>query len=171
VPPPSAAIAGVPTQFDDLVSCATARDSAERFADAQDMAAELADIVDELGLPAFRVPAPTNSAQHAAATAHIDRVDADGTTQASGRAPLTHTREMTRGPDDWQPAPPATDVVVPQPLMAPTQFAGIEIDEFEWARQRSKRAQLFWVVAVLTLTGLIAAGAWTLGSNLPGLLQ
>jgi len=29
---------------------------------------------------------------------------------------------------------------------------------------------LFWVVAVLTLAGLCAAGAWTLGSNLQNLL-
>lgn len=163
VPPPSAAIAGVPTQFDDLVTRATARDPAERFADAQDMGAELADIADELGLPHFRVPAPGNSAQHAAATAHIDRIAGD-------RPPLQHTREFTRGPDDWQSAEPATDVVAHQPRSAPSQFAGIELDEFEWARQRSRRAQLFWVVALLTLTGLIAAGAWTLGSNVAGLL-
>ena len=29
---------------------------------------------------------------------------------------------------------------------------------------------MFWVVAVLTLTGLVAAGAWTLGGNLGALL-
>jgi serine/threonine-protein kinase len=177
VPPPSAAIAGVPTQFDELVACATARVPADRFADAQDMGAELADIVDELGLPDFRVPAPRNSAQHAAATAHIGGVDertietSERSTQTSDRPPLQHTREFTRGPHEWQPAEPATDVVSHQSRSAPSQFAGIELDEFEWARQRSKRVQLFWVVALLTLTGLIAAGAWTLGSNLPGLLQ
>ena len=50
------------------------------------------------------------------------------------------------------------------------QFAGIDLDEFYWARQRAKRVLLFWVVAVLTLTGLIAAAAWTLGSNIGGLI-
>jgi serine/threonine-protein kinase len=44
------------------------------------------------------------------------------------------------------------------------------MDEFEWARQRARRAQLFWVIAVLTLTGLVAVGAWSLGSHLNGLL-
>jgi serine/threonine-protein kinase len=172
VPPPSAAIAGVPTQFDELVTRATARDPDARFADAQDMGAELADIADELGLPHFRVPAPRNSAQHAAATAHIGpRIDGEKTTETGDRAVRQHTREFTRGPDDWQRAEPATDVVAHQRRSAPSQFAGIELDEFEWARQRSKRAQLFWVIALLTLTGLIAAGAWTLGSNLTGLLQ
>jgi serine/threonine-protein kinase len=29
---------------------------------------------------------------------------------------------------------------------------------------------LLWVLMILTFTGLVAAGAWTLGSNLPGLL-
>jgi serine/threonine-protein kinase len=169
VPPPSAAIAGVPTQFDDFVGCATARVPADRFADAQDMGAELADMVDELGLPAFRVPAPTKSAQHAAATAHIRRSDTERTTQTGDRPARQHTRELTRGPDDWQPAP-ATDDISHQLRSAPVRFAGIEIDEFEWARQRSKRVQAFWVIAVLTLAGLIATGAWTLGSNLPALL-
>ena len=65
VPAPSTVIAGVPPQFDELVLRATARDPADRYADARDMGAELDAIVDELGLPAFRVPAPRNSAQHA----------------------------------------------------------------------------------------------------------
>ncbi len=68
VPAPSAVIAGVPTQFDQFVRRATARDAAQRFADADDMRAELHAIVDDLGLPAFRVPAPQQSAQHLAAT-------------------------------------------------------------------------------------------------------
>jgi serine/threonine-protein kinase len=163
VPPPSAAIAGVPAQFDELVSCATARDPADRYADAQDMGTELAAIVSELGLPAFRVPAPRNSAQHASAAAQLVSGHAERTTVTTtarpepdeiSTAPRQHTREFTR--DDWRPAP--------------DRFAGIEIDEFEWARQRARRTTLFWFVTVLTLAGLIAVGAWTLGSNLQGLL-
>jgi serine/threonine-protein kinase len=49
-------------------------------------------------------------------------------------------------------------------------FAGIEMSEFYWARQRARRALLFWVVAVLTLAGLIAAAAWTLGGNIATLI-
>ena len=51
-----------------------------------------------------------------------------------------------------------------------TIIAGIEMSEFYWARQRGKRVVLFWVLAVLVLTGAAAAGAWTVGANLPGLL-
>jgi serine/threonine-protein kinase len=77
-------------------------------------------------------------------------------------APRQHTRELTR--EDW---------LQPQELEyepVSGQFAGIDIDEFYWARQRARRALLFWVVAVLTLTGLIAAAAWTLGGNIGTLI-
>ena len=50
------------------------------------------------------------------------------------------------------------------------QFAGIDLDEFYWTRQRGKRVLLFWLVTVLTLTGLIAAAAWTLGGNIGALI-
>jgi serine/threonine-protein kinase len=40
----------------------------------------------------------------------------------------------------------------------------------EVSRQRSKRVLLFWVIAVITLTGLVAAGSWTVGSNIGALL-
>ncbi len=67
VPLPSSVITGVPSQFDDLVQRATARDPAGRYADAQEMGAELDAIVDALQLPDFRVPTPRNSAQHRSA--------------------------------------------------------------------------------------------------------
>jgi serine/threonine-protein kinase len=169
VSPPSAVIAGVPAQFDELVLRATGRDPADRYADAQDMAAELDAIVDELGLPPFRVPAPRNSAQHTSASLYHSQSQArHATTETTARPPappvLTprqHTRELTR--DDWQPQGPEYEPVS-------GQFAGVDLDEFHWARQRAKRALLFWVITVLTLTGLIATAAWTVGSNIATLI-
>lgn len=170
VPPPSTVIGGVPAQFDELVGHATARIPADRYADAQDMGSEVDAIVDELGLPPFRVPAPRNSAQHQSAALHHSQSEAEhATTKATARppapppvlAPRQHTRELTR--DDWQPQEPEYGPVS-------GQFAGIDLDEFYWARQRAKRALLFWVVAVLTLTGLIAGAAWTLGGNIGALI-
>jgi serine/threonine-protein kinase len=168
VRPPSAAIAGVPPQFDEFVARATRRDSGDRYADATVMGNELHRIVDELGLPPFRVPAPRNSAQHlASAEFHSRVVQDDHTTAATAPptpprilpprqgAPRQHTREMTRGPEDW--AAPRNE------------FAGIDIDELASARRRGQRVAVFWLVGILTLTGLVAAGAWTLGSNLQGL--
>ena len=152
VAPPSTVIGGVPAQFDELVLTATARDPAKRYADAAAMGEELDAIVDELGLPEFRVPAPHNSAQHASAVLHHTT------------APRRHTRELTRGPDDWSPPGDHEYRGVSK------QFAGIEMSEFHWARQRAKRVLLFWVAAVLVFTGLVAVAAWTVGSNIASLI-
>ncbi len=166
VAPPSTVIGGVPKQFDDLVLRATARNPAERYTDAEDMAAELEAIVDELGLPDFRVPAPRNSAQHLSAEVHRSAVSRDAATDTVRPAPpRQHTRELTRGPDDWQQD--ETDVAS---YGVAGQFAGIDMNEFYWARQRAKRVLLLWVIAVLVLTGALAAAAWTIGSNLSGLI-
>ncbi|MGB8402439.1 MAG: protein kinase [Mycobacterium sp.] len=168
VPPPSSAIAGVPKQLDDLVACATARDPAERYTDAQDMGAELAAIVEQLQLPPFRVPAPQNSAQHSAlATKRTRQPASERTTVSTDRAAPpkpapSHTLQFTMDPDEWNPAPNENPVVA-------KQFAGIDLEDFEWARQRARRMLLVWVIVILTLTALVAAGAWTLGSNLQGL--
>ena len=67
VPPPSRVIRGVPRPFDELVLAATARDPRDRFADGDDMLDALADVVAELRLPSFTVPAPRVSAERATA--------------------------------------------------------------------------------------------------------
>lgn len=171
VPPPSAAIAGVPRQFDELVGRATDRDPAARYADAGDMADALAEVIDELGLPPFRVPAPQQSAQHRAATMFGSHT----THQVDGRARTVHVPNPTReyGADfaDELGSALAEPETEPEYAPVPTQFAGIAIDDFEWARQRARRAAMIWLLVLVTLTGLVAAGAWTLGSNLPGLLN
>jgi serine/threonine-protein kinase len=168
VPPPSAAIAGVPPQFDELVLRATARDPGDRYADALDMNAELDAIADELRLPPFRVPAPRNSAQHTSAARHHSRV---GDEQPTEHQPRNATRAFTRGPDDWQEPPTPAAPETPDEYDSPAgQFAGIEISEFEWARHRARRMTLVWLLVVLIITGGVAAGAWTLGSNLTSLI-
>ena len=44
------------------------------------------------------------------------------------------------------------------------------MSEFIWERQRARRMVLIWVAIVVALTGLVATAAWTIGSNLSGLL-
>ncbi len=193
VPAPSEAIDGVPSQFDRLVLRAGARDPDARYADAEAMAAAVEVIAEELSLPPFTVPAPRNSAQHA--TAHRDQARPD-TTAAPGsrqrRAPAfppsttpsitassqRPTRAMTRGPDDWR-GQGMVDEALDEDLnesgapefMAPARlFAGIDMAEFAWARQRARRVTVLWMLAVLLLTGAVAAAAWVLGSNLTGLI-
>jgi serine/threonine-protein kinase len=50
------------------------------------------------------------------------------------------------------------------------QFAGIDMVEFALERQHARRMVLIWVAVVLSVTGMVAAAAWTIGSNLSGLL-
>lgn len=190
VPPPSTMIDGVPAQFDEFIARATAIDPSERFADASEMGAELEAIAEELALPVFRVPAPKNSAQHAATTAYLHQRVGAGPPAAPG-PPLTAqtpplpaappVRQPTRqfapdfapeyprpGAPDWNPESDRApdDPEVPE---VPAQFAGIDIDEFAYARQRARRMAVFWVLTVLVLTGLVAAAAWTVGLNVSGL--
>jgi len=142
VPPPSAAIDGVPAQFDELVARATARDPGLRYADASEMAADVEAIADELDLPDYLVPAPRNSAQRRSAAAQHGGMSAR-------RAPLPRPRHGTpvRRPTLELPRAPRTV-----------------------ARRHSRRTVLIWVSLVLTLTGLVASAAWMIGSNLTGLL-
>jgi serine/threonine-protein kinase len=163
VPPPSTAIGGVPRQFDELVQRATSRDPAQRFADAADMLDELDTIAQQLGLPYFLVPAPRNSALH-----NTSAVAAGPDTTTEAVAPTRHTRVFNRDERPEAAVGHSIDDDEYQPLAG--QFAGIEMTEFYWARQRAKRVLFFWVVAVVTLAALAAAGAWTLGTNLSALL-
>jgi serine/threonine protein kinase, bacterial len=169
VPPPSTGIAGVPRQFDELVLRATDRNPAARFADAGELADALAAAVDELRLPPFRVPAPQHSAQHRAATEYHSRVRTEAVRPVPAVRP-NPTREYGADfADDLNSALEESETE-PEYQPVPTQFAGIDLDDFEWARQRARRTTLIWMLVLITLTGMVAAGAWTLGSNLPGLL-
>ena len=164
VPPPGSVIAGVPAELDAFVERATARRAEDRFADACEMGQALEAITEELGLPHFRVPAPKISAVHTAATV-VHQPDA--------RRPVPPGHNPTR---QFTPTPPepeqtgAGETEADELSSPPAQFAGIDIEEFTWARQRARRAVLFWTLAVMVLTGLVAAGAWTVGLNLNGLL-
>ena len=179
VPPPSSTIDGVPQQFDDFVAHATARRPEDRFPDAVAMGAELDSIADELGLPAFRVPAPRNSAQHTAATVRQpprnDRPPPSPPNRVDPAVP-DMTRQFTPQPQDrWSAraavAAPAHDAEPFDDLPCEIgQFAGIDIEELAAARQRGRRAAVFWTLAVLVLNGLVAAAAWSLGTNFQGLL-
>jgi serine/threonine-protein kinase len=160
------------------VACATARDPGDRYADAIEMAADLDAIAEDLRLPAFRVPAPRNSAQHRSAAVQHSRISEPPppaarppVQQPPAAAPVYHpTRQLTRGPqrrpDDLVSEP--ADEYEYQP--AAGQFAGISVVQFALARQQARRMVLVWVAIVLAVTGMVATAAWTIGSNLTGLL-
>jgi len=180
VPPPSAAIDGVPPQFDQLVARAAARDAAARYADATEMAAAVDAVTTELGLPPFRVPAPRRTVPQPSAALPTGRVDERrrqpetppaAVTVAGGRqkpvAARRPTLAMTRGPDDWTP----TDVSDESETdSGASHFAGVSMDELAWARQRARRRTVIWLLVVVLLTVGVAAGAWQLGTNIDGLI-
>jgi serine/threonine-protein kinase len=169
VPQPSAVIDGVPTQFDALVTRATARDPADRYADAIEMANEVDAIAEELALPPFRVPAPRNSAQHRSAALQRSQIieqraaaQQPPPVQPAAQAPVHQpTRQLIREPDD-------EDDYEYESVSG--EFAGIAMSEFIWARERSRRMILIWVAVVVALTGLVATAGWTIGGHLSGLL-
>ncbi|MCV7194215.1 protein kinase domain-containing protein [Mycolicibacterium brumae] len=179
VAPPSAAIAGVPAQFDEFVARATRRDRDQRYPDAAAMAADLDAIATELALPAFRVPTPSRP----------DR----GTVAAPPRlsppaapAPVRNpTRALPRDPDEHETVrhPRAVEATAiaedgfgfdadqrdAESDYPPAQFAGVEMSAFVWDRHRQRRNLLVAVLVVGLLTAGAALGGWTLGAHLPGL--
>ncbi|WP_406273179.1 Stk1 family PASTA domain-containing Ser/Thr kinase [Nocardia sp. NBC_00881] len=164
VPSPSRFIAGVPPEFDELVAKATAREPAHRFADANEMAAALRHIGAKLQLPAYRVPAPQESAEHLSASYRA--VPPDG--QPAGAhafephtpQPVQHTKVVTAQrprldygrPDGYdQPQPVRQAQPVP-----PYSAYGNELG-------KSRRMVWLWVAIVTILTLLVGIGGWWLG--------
>ncbi|MFD3430431.1 Stk1 family PASTA domain-containing Ser/Thr kinase [Nocardia fluminea] len=155
VPAPSNFIGGVPPEFDALVAKATSRDPAQRFADANEMAANLQMIAMELNLPPYRVPAPRDSAEH------LSESYQTGAAHHPGERPVTphpvaahhapapephHTRVVTAPrprPEEYSPAPAAS------------AFGGGD--------DHSRRTGLVWVGIVTALTLLVGIGGWWLG--------
>ena len=125
VPPPSDAIDGVPYEFDDLVARACAREPGDRFASAAEFAETLDDVVEDLGLPPFRVPAPVDSAAHRASST-LDDVPAPAPEDVQG------TDLLDGAPEPGLFGPHALDGMnetradAPVPLPAPGTFTSPE---------------------------------------------
>ncbi len=159
VPSPSQFIAGVPPEFDALIARATAREPAHRFADANEMVAELRAISASLELPAYRVPAPQESAEHLSST-YRAVPGANGPRPPEPRphpvAQPQHTRVVTaqRPRTEFAAAPAPPQHVRPHPGPAPA-FAG--------DRDNSRRTAAVWIAIVAVLTLLVGVGGWWLG--------
>lgn len=154
VPAPSQFIDGVPAEFDALVAEATSRDPAKRFADANQMAANLQAVAMTLNLPPYRVPAPRDSAEHLSEAFRAPVAAANPVAPPHEPAPPRpvaqpqHTRVVTaqRPRLDEHADPPA-------PLHNP----------FVPAETHTRRTGLVWVGIVTALTLLVGIGGWWLG--------
>ena len=159
VPNPSRFIEGVPPEFDELVARATAREPAHRFTDATEMAGELRRVVRELNLPAYRVPAPRESAEHQSARyravtpQHPVPAEPATTRMAAEPAVSPHTRVMTTS---HSRAEPAGYVPPPEPRRP-------YYPEYDDDRSRSRRRVMIWAAIVVALALLLGVGGWYLG--------
>ena len=175
---PSSRIEGVPMLFDALVATATARQPAERFADAGEFLDALDDVARELALPAFTVPLPRNSA--AARTAAVptdfagtgntrvfEATSAIQTPQQEPPRTATRVEPPAAPPQPTQPAPaPVAPVAPVTPVEEPHPPAGAEEEPEE--RPLSNRSAVsligfLLVVGVATLA--VAVAAWWFGSG------
>ncbi|WP_028477597.1 Stk1 family PASTA domain-containing Ser/Thr kinase [Nocardia sp. CNY236] len=168
VPSPSGVIAGVPQEFDQLVTTATAREPAHRFADANEMAAQLRHVATTLHIPDYRVPAPLESAEHLSAS-YQATPEHEGRAPRAGAAlpgsaqptrhpprPAAHTKVMTaqHGLPEFGPPIHPEQPQLPQPGRS-------------WSHttppRNSRRTVWVWVAIVALLTLLVGAGGWWLG--------
>ena len=182
VPPPSRLIPGVPREFDELVLTATARRPEARYADGDDMLDALADIVADLGLPPFTVPAPTRSAERETVIAYRNgRAPVAPVAAPLPPTPRTATRMMDADPDPVGPARTVTrfeprgdaydddpdhdsddgiDDVRPRPALLAVSR------DFDEVRSRSRRRAQVFTLLVFILGIVLAAGGWWLGSTI-----
>ncbi|WP_439951756.1 Stk1 family PASTA domain-containing Ser/Thr kinase [Nocardia harenae] len=158
VPPPSAFIEGVPPEFDQLVARATAREPSHRFADATEMAAELRGIAASLALPAYRVPAPRESAEHTSSSRRV----ADMPLPPPRQQPQ-HTRVQTAA----RPVDHGTAMHHAPGLPEPRRYDPYEQQQHPYAGDphRQKRTVWLWVALVAVLTLVVGVGGWWFGAG------
>lgn len=166
VPAPSTVIAGVPQELDDLVLIATRRNPVQRFEDGSQFLEAVRDTVRDLGLPAFRVPVPENSAVHRALAGSVfsDRLSWDDAAMATSMVPQVTPDQHTAQTRYQEPEPPRrveehpTHVTrrVPEPVPAPQ---GPPLSNRRPART------VLWTVFVLVMVIAVAVGSWWVTSG------
>ncbi|BDH58075.1 serine/threonine protein kinase [Tsukamurella sp. PLM1] len=175
VPPPSAAIAGVPPEFDEFVARATDRDPSRRYADGFAMADALTTIADELDLPPFTVPAPRSSAEQRAAAAMYDAQRGQPLIPAAAEPTGALMPDATPPPVAPVAAPrtvgPPTAALPPVPVhhtRAETMHEPLPAETAPPQRvaPRRGRAKSWIVVAIIALVALLLAfGGWWFASG------
>ena len=165
----------MPKLFDELVATATARNTHDRFRDAADFLAALDDVAADLGLPAYVVPAPRNSAAHRAAEHPTHFGSPRGTDDAAQRrlfpADDAPTRVSPVAPPVPTPAPvrAAAPAPVQAPVPAPAQPAAVRPERApEPVSNRSGIGLVLYLVVALVVVAGVALGAWWFGSGMYG---
>ncbi|EGD55841.1 protein kinase domain-containing protein [Gordonia neofelifaecis] len=173
VPAPGDLIEGVPPQIDEIVLRATERSRADRFRDGFDMQHALLDAADELDLPAFTVPAPSQAS--ARVTSAISRPVREQATPAG--PPQQTPRPVTAYDPD--PLPPADDEwddgAVPrdEPSDIPWNDDWSPEDELDVtheadpaATSRGRALAFTWLTIVVLIAVAVGAVGWVVGGAL-----
>ena len=110
VPPASSQRPGIPTDFDAIISTATARNPEERYADAQEMCSALNRVRDKLHLPHYTVPTPQESAEQTAAQTALSTLainnSEDHSDSEAATIPISGEKtEVIDAPPEEQPHP------------------------------------------------------------------
>ncbi|MGW4536072.1 Stk1 family PASTA domain-containing Ser/Thr kinase [Nocardia sp. NPDC004340] len=187
VPAPGRLIGGVPAEIDELVAHATAREPMHRFSNATEMADELRRVARELQLPDYRVPAPTESAEHLSAKYRVGPTPAPrGPVHPPSRPIPGAADQTTRFQADATtrlPADPPTVFAPPQQpqhtrVMTAAREIPAEYRQNDYApppgaqhpgsdliedRGKSRRRVVVWLSIVVALAVLLGIGGWWLG--------
>ncbi|MET9327064.1 Stk1 family PASTA domain-containing Ser/Thr kinase [Tsukamurella sp. NPDC003166] len=173
VPPPSAAIAGVPPEFDEFVARATDRDPSRRYADGFAMADALNAIAEDLDLPPFTVPAPQSSAEQRAAAAMYDAQRGQPLIPAAAE-PTSALMPGAPLPGPVPPVAPPRTVAQPlpqgpHPTRAETMHEPLPSESAPPERigaPKKGRARSWAIVAIIAVVSLLlAVGGWWLASG------
>ena len=159
VPVPSSVILGIPPELDELVTTATQRDPADRFADGAEFLDAVTSTVRELDLPSFRVPVPAGSAVHRAlaGSEFSDRLSWDDEAMATSVvADPTHTAQ-TRYQEVPAPHPPVVDHPTHVTRRDPHQVPAPP--DAPLSNRRPLRT-VVWGVLVLLAVIAVAVGSW-----------
>lgn len=181
VPAPSSFIDGVPPEIDELVATSCHRDPAKRFSDGAQFLEGVEHVVDTLGIPAFKVPAPRNSAVHRALenADFGDRLSWDDESMHTRAVDVPATGETAlhnyRQPEGELPAAPPVVASPPQPLEPPQPQQHIQPPQApspppptparKSLSNRSTGKTVVWICVLIALVASIALGAWWLTSG------
>ncbi|WP_132991572.1 protein kinase domain-containing protein [Gordonia zhaorongruii] len=154
VPAPGDIIDGIPPQIDEIVLQATERRPQDRFIDGFAMQHALLDAVDEIGLPAFTVPAPSQAS--ARVTSAISRPRQD---RPAAQQPHPDDEAYADGTHrDHEANPDLEDILEDEPDHDETDH-----DE---PLATGRLTAFIWLVLVALIASGIGALGWSVGSAL-----
>ena len=159
VPAPSSTVPGLAPALDDLVLTATAREPADRFANAADFRTAAHTVLDTLPPAA---PPISVMAQEVVAVASDPGVAPDSETTAIDHDPGTAVLPVADFPAD--PAPAAASAAVAPVAAAAAVSTRTRRKDRPKVKSSGRGSRVRTTLIIVVLAALVGAGAWWLGS-------